>query len=219
VRELRICVAMEGRLPESYWPLAEMMARSVRKHMPQAILVQHTDMAYPRLPWADEIVRFHMLGDLVDNRWSQMVKQTQETPDSYLLQLDCDVVMKSDVSDVFALDFDVAMCRTPDRADRVYNAGVIFCKPSGAGFWTEVLREYKDDTIRDGWEGSQTAITRAADKKKFKVLDLPFDTYNYTPSAPLGVPSSARLVHYRGQRKRFMAKDNPDLLETACLLS
>lgn len=208
---LIVCVSMQGRLPKDAWPLSDCMAASVRRHIPEAYLVHDTDNSYPAMPWADLVRRNEVPGDLIDRRWTQMADNAKVWPDSCFLQLDCDIVVRSDVSDVFSQDFDIAMCRTPDRSDRVYNAGVIFQKPTGAAFWAEVVREYQDERIRDGWEGSQTALTRAADRMRkdgFKVLDLPFDVYNYTPDGPGMVPETARIVHYRGRRKRFMLKDN-----------
>lgn len=217
-REIIFCVSMQGPLPQDAWPLAECMAASIRHWMPHARIAQHTDLTYPALPWADEVRRTVFPGDIIDQRWSQMTEHTMARPEANLIQLDCDVVLRDDVTDVFDMDFDIAMCRTPDRRDRVFNAGVIFQKPSGASFWREVVREYQDPRIRDGWEGSQTAITRAADRvlrEGMKILELPFDVYNYTPDAAGEAPGTARLVHYRGRRKRFMIQDNPQYMKEA----
>jgi hypothetical protein len=199
---------MEGRLSHDARDQARIMIASVRKHMPVARIVQHSDMEYPQTDGVDEIRRRRFDGDHIQRRWSHMQDMMRYGREN-VLSLDCDVVVKRDVIDVFEQDFDIAMCRTLDRRDLVFNAGVIFAKPSGAGFWAEVLYEYAaDPAIMDEWEGSQTALTRAADKSALKVRNLNFDIYNFTPNGPGVVPPTAQIVHYRGRRKRFMAQDN-----------
>lgn len=206
-----VCFCMEGTLGHDAIELARIMVASVRKHLPSARIVQHSDLAYPKTPGIDEVQRRSLKGDHIQRRWGHMAEMMRDASE-LVLSLDCDVVLRADVGYVFNDDFDIAMCRTPDRRDLVFNAGVIFAKPSGAGFWDEVLHEYAADrAIMDGWEGSQTALTRAAEKSVLTVRNLLFDTYNFTPTGPGVVPDSAAIVHYRGRRKRFMVADNMEL--------
>lgn len=205
-----VCFCMEGRLTHDAVALAQIMVASVRKHMPYARIVQHSDMAYPETPGVDHVIRLTLPGDHVERRWGHMAHMMAFTEDN-VLSLDCDVVVRRDLRDVFERDFDIAMCRTPDRRDTAYNAGVIFAKPEGFAFWQEVLDAYQR-TGKDEWEDSQRALTMAADDTRLKVLDLNFNVFNFTPAEAGTDRSAAALVHYRGRRKRFMAQDNMELL-------
>lgn len=173
------------------------MVASIRCCMDVPI-VQHTDMTFPQVEGVD-VQRLDIPGDHIERRWSHLAHMEGE-----VISLDCDVLVKRDLSHVFAKPFDVAMCRTPDREDRVFNAGVIFSR--NPEFWREVLRVYKALPSPDGWEDSQRAITKVADSGKFMVLELPFDEYNFTPTGP-GQGKDAAIVHYRGLRKKFMSLD------------
>lgn len=205
-----VCFPLEGIGQESM-ALAQIMVASVRKHMPFATIVQHCGSVCPGVPGVDRVERRVIPGDFVERRWTHMHEMMQ-LADEPVLSLDYDVVVRRNLEYVFEDDFDVAMCRTPDRRDTPYNAGVIFLRPHGASFWAEVLDAYRNNTGRDGWEDSQKALTIAADHTALHVRMLNFFVYNFTPDREGTDRSGAALVHYRGRRKRFMAKDNLELL-------
>ncbi len=196
---MKVCFCLEGTIdPKPYIRIASLMVESVKRHMPNAEIIQHTDMTFPAVPGVT-VVRRDLPGDHIERRWTHCAKT--EGP---FISLDCDVVVKRDLSGVFDRQFDVAMCRTPDRPDRAYNAGVLFVKTPA--FFDEVISAYRTKTKRDEWEDSQRALTIAADGTKRIVLDMPFDEYNFTPTAP-GQGAGAAIIHYRGLRKKFMSID------------
>ena len=192
--------------------LASVFVASVRDAMPHAGIVHITDAQFPEIPGVDHVFREPWVdGGWIEYRFTALKAFTQLFGQH--LFLDYDTVVRKDVSYVMDEDFEVAMCETPDRRDRVLNGGVIFCKTpklyeNGRAIYVQTR------SLQDGWEGGQTAQDIAARALRCKYLD--FDKYNFTPDCIGQVPDSAEIVHYRGRRKRFMAKDNTHL-EAACL--
>lgn len=189
--------------------LAAIMIASVRRAMPHARITQISDAKYPAVPGVDSVLRHAWAKvDWIVFRYEALLAFALAYGSH--LMLDYDIVVRKDVSGVMQEDFDIAMCVTPDRADAVLNGGVIFCKTHR--LYSEGLRIYLSrPDLQDAWEGGQTTQSMAAKAMRCKFLD--FDTYNFTPSGPGKVPASASIVHYRGRRKRFMAQDNPELME------
>lgn len=192
----------------SYAPL---MVDSVKKSMPHAKLVQLSNTSFPQLDGVDEILRVENDGDFVRWGWMACKRLFENYPDSNVLLIGTDMIVRQDVSDVFSMEFDVAASPYPKRtrSDGAYCGDGIFIKPSGFGLIDESLRIYQSDkSIQDGWEGLQTAFLRATKSGKWKVHDLDFDTHNFTPDVPGSDFSKAAIVHYRGMRKKFMAQDH-----------
>jgi hypothetical protein len=80
--------------------------------------------------------------------------------------------------------------------------GVVFSR--SPEFWEKVFEHYKN--APKSWMWIQIATTECAHflRDQFKVLELPGDDYNYTPSSPLEDVSDKAIVHYKGNRKHWM---------------
>lgn len=205
---MNICFPLAGKVDiADQHARGAVLIRSIRHFMPHASITQVSDEHYPAVPGVDAVLR---------HPWRKGLDWIQfrfEALDSYAkkvgehLQLETDIVVRRDVSYVMEGDFDVAMCVTPDRKDAVLNGGVMFCK--NPLLYAQALGIYNSrPDLQDGWEGGQTAQSIAARSMRCEFLD--FDTYNFTPAQAGIVPPSAQIVHYRGRRKLFMAKDNPE---------
>ena len=180
---------------------------SVRRTIPDAWVIQFTDLATEPMDFVNEVIR-RPAGSMMmmESRIEHFANF-----DERCLLIDPDVVVQEDVWDVFDTDFDVALT----RRDRLivggenyaelmpYNTGVMFS--NGPGFWRAVLNEMKPmaDTERE-WYGDQIAVARVAASGGFKVLDLPCDEYNYTPGKRSEDVCFRKIVHYKGVRKEWM---------------
>ena len=88
-----------------------------------------------------------------------------------------------------------------------YNTGVMLSKPSGWKFWREAERccaEISEEHQR--WWGDQHAVKAVADSASLCILDLPCETYTYTPESERKDLSGRFVVHYKGVRKRWMIR-------------
>lgn len=188
-------------------PRAAITIASVRKFIPEAKIIQITNLSFPGFDGVDEVVRLENTGDFIDwvTRGFIAVMQRGEP----VLHIGTDVVIKAPVSDVFDDDFDVAASLYPlrDRTDGAYCGDVEFTKPSGLEFWQDVLEYYRNTpAIQDGWEGGQTAFLEVVKRNRYTVKPLEFDTYCYTPEALGEDVSAAKVLHFRGPRKWMMAE-------------
>lgn len=201
---MKVTVTFFGEAPID---LAKVMILSVRKHLPESQIVQLTDDKTPMLPGVDAMVQMPYDGDFGAWRLKHFAWFEGE-----VLHLDYDVIVNRDVSDVFKQDFDVALTKRSDNDKTVspqinrlspHNMGVVFSR--NPDFWKRVYDHYMSVPERS-WMWIQIATTEAAHflKDEFKVLELPGETYNYTPSSPLEDVSNKAIVHYKGDRKHWM---------------
>jgi hypothetical protein len=190
---VKVTVTFFGDAPVS---LARLMLQSVRKYM-DCPIIQLTDETTPKLDLADEVQRLPYEGDFGDFRLKHFINVSGD-----VLHLDYDVILNKNVSGVFDQDFDVAMCKRMTT----FNMGVIFSK--NTEFWKDVHARYKSIPIKT-WTLIQTATTETAKKSKhkYKVLELPWKTYNYPPGTEDEDVSNRAIVHYKGERKKWMDKD------------
>lgn len=184
-------------------PRADLMVASVRKHMPQAKIIQLSNKDYPDLLHVDEVHRRPNRGDFIE--WAFGATLDIINRGENILQIATDVLINDDVSSVFLNDFNIAACRYPqkDRADGAFCGDVNFIKPSSRVFWQMVESYYlSHPEIRDGWEGGQKAFLEVS--KHYKVHELPYDEYCYTPDDYDEDVSKAKIIHFRGNRKGMM---------------
>lgn len=218
---LTVCFPLNAEHPKyPVRPRARRMIASVREHMPHARLVQLTSEDYPAMEGVDEVLRHPERGDF--SRWLletmlDLFKQYRGN----VISLGTDMVVQADLSPVFDYDFDFAGSRYPltTRPDRLFCFCGLFFKPDGYGVIRKTLRIYNNNpVIQDGWMGSELALFCATfEPWPWMVRELDFDVFNRTPNEPGTDLSGAKLVHYRGPRKRFMLTDHPliESLQTA----
>ncbi|MBK7515399.1 MAG: hypothetical protein IPI51_07265 [Betaproteobacteria bacterium] len=125
-----------------------------------------------------------------------------------ILILDTDIIVQKDISKVFAFDFDVALTWRdgPIWADNgqdiskimPINCGVMFSR--SPAFWKHCW-EWSNEHP-GGWYSDQFAV--AANWRRFNVLRLNCDNFNYTPNAKTEDVSNRYIVHYKGNRKEWM---------------
>lgn len=186
-----------------YWgideaDLAEMMVNSVTRCMPYAKVIQQTDEKTPQLPFVDEVWRKTRTGDFIEHRFGMLSELKEEC-----LSLDYDVIVQADLSHVFNDDWDVCLTDAGGESDPTrFNSGVMFLRPSGNGFWREVVEEYQK--YKDGWMGGQVAVAKVVKKTSYRVKRLDRSEYNYTPHKQSEDVSKRLVVHYKGLRKQWM---------------
>lgn len=192
--------------------LAEIMVRSVRKHMPDARLLQMTDENSPVIEGCAVQVFPYDGVRLMTYRLRHLAARVEP-----MLVLDTDVVVQHDLSKVFLKKFDVALTKrtqplmyegqniTPMMP---YNTGVMFSRCPA--FWIECHRlcQGAPEKIQKWW-GDQLCVKMEADSGRYKVLELPVDKYNYSPSKEDEDVSNRFAVHYKGRRKQWMINREP----------
>lgn len=180
---------------------AEIMLKSVRKHMPGMECVHLTDDDTPaiegctviRKTWEKNPMLFKM------RHLSELDGET--------IILDTDVIVRADLREVFEYDFDVALTRRKGpifdsngndvTIPMPYNCGVMFCR--NPAFWKACLAWCPPDV---GWYADQLAV--AAVSPDFHTMALDGNVWNYTPNGPDDDVSSKKVVHYKGLRKEWM---------------
>jgi uncharacterized Rossmann fold enzyme len=205
------CLQAQGVSVSPVLPRAKLMIESVRKHIPNAKIVQLSNLDYPQIDGVDDIFRHKNAGDFI--RWSLevMVLFMQNCQD-HILIVGTDMVLMQDISHIFDDDFDLAASPYPvrTRTDGTYcGEGLFFKYPHGIEVAADILEQYNNDPlIQDGWDGQQIALLRTIQNNRWKIKTLDFDIYNRTPDEPKTDLSGAVIVHYRGERKTFMLSDH-----------
>jgi hypothetical protein len=184
---------------------AKKMIESVKKVLPYVDIVQWTDEDTPQIEGC-RIVRRSW-----DRRNPMIFKMNfLAEQDENVLVLDTDVILKADVSSVFALPFDVALTwrdgpiRDPEGNDLTkimpFNCGVMFSRSSR--YWQACLEWCAIHSV-DSWYADQLAV---ANVKGFDVLKLHCDNFNYTPRSQDEDVSGRLAIHYKGKRKEWMLR-------------
>ena len=128
-----------------------------------------------------------------------------------LIVLDTDLIVQKDIRPVFTFDFDVALTWRSDKIIDIngvnitalmpYNTGVMFLRNQ------KFMRECVEfcDGKDFGWYTDQGAVAEVS--KRFNVLKLHCDNFNYTPEKKSEDVSSKYVVHYKGIRKNIILGD------------
>ena len=183
------------------------MVASVKEVMPNANIVQLSDMNTPIIKGVNTIIRKEYNGLIMLFRMEHLAALRGNW-----VTLDTDMIIKKDLSHVFDQDFDVALTRRygsilDEHGNDIvkimpYNAGVMFSK--NHEFWQEALNTLKTlNKQAHEWYGDQLAIKVMADTNNYKVLELPCDEYNYSPSSQ-DERKDVYVYHFKGQRKDWM---------------
>lgn len=197
------------RKDPQHYVLAEVLIRSVRAALPGVEIVQFTDETSPQIHGVDA-VRRKPHGRMLERR----LEHYAEADGEWLL-IDTDVVVQQDVRGVFGSTFDVAMAdrnwshlpKTPDlTALMPFNTGVVFSRSTA--FWRAVLATWRGFTPEQqaDWYSEQLAVAAVVRAGAYSVLTLPGMVYNYPPATAADAKlAAARIVHYKGNRKPWMA--------------
>lgn len=207
MQSLKVAIRFTDPCPVA---VADVMIASVRRHM-DCKIVHCTDLTTAQLPDTDEILRSPPDADLGAARLRDLMRLQGD-----ILSLDYDVVVQQDVSTVFERRFDVALTRReiadPTVSELIryaspHNMGVIFTR--SPEFWTEVYRRYMTHPEHSDWLWIQTATTETAwvMRKKYRVIELPGEIYNYTPAKREESVAGRAIVHYKGRRKEWMVPE------------
>ena len=185
------------------------MIASVRRHIPGTCIVQMTDMTTDPVPGVNYVSRYARGQDFILFRFGAL----DILPRVDTILLDYDVIVQGDLAHVFKRDFDLALTRR-DATDKTvsafvleklpHNAGVMFTRAKGFGFWREATSRYWLETSRNGWLDGALAVELALENTRLKILDLPCALYNYTPMSRDEDLSRRVCVHYKGNRKDWI---------------
>lgn len=127
-----------------------------------------------------------------------------------VLQLGADVLVRSSLADLWeraqAYDVAVATDMLPGHPGVRYNGCVLFTRGDAflAG-WQRRIEHMDFGQAPGDWLPIEAAFTAEIEQGGHRVLVLPGEEFNYVPSAP-GDTGGARIVHYRGDRKRWMVE-------------
>jgi hypothetical protein len=185
----------EGKIPS----FMEIFTRSVRKHIPLPLVFMTCGKTLVDGVDCDEVVRLPSKG-IGHGKYNHLAHCEGD-----VLLLDTDILVQRDVQDVFDEDFDVAMCpRKHTNPEGVYNGGVMFSRCPA--FFAECVRKMDEDATGYGYTlgGEQIVMNRVAATGKWKIKDLPLDVYNWSPKLHHMENPQAAIVHYKGERKRWM---------------
>lgn len=187
--------AFGGSEDSSHVAQADLFVHLMRKFQPRYSIVQLSDRKTRSVSGVDGIFRID-----VDPFGMWFFAVMSAFPADQFLRLDYDVVVRDDVSDVFTEDFDIAV----SEEDEMMNNGVVFVKSKD--IFATAMEHYLCDTAKNNWEDIQLAMSMAM--RKYNVLKLPRDVYNYRQSAELAdYPKTARVLHFKGGKKMAMARD------------
>lgn len=178
--------------------LMNLSVRSVRKHMPDAVVWHLKGPRVDKFPGVDDAIEY----------------EPRHRPEHHAMMkgdtifLDIDTVVQDDLSHVFDTKqpFDVAVALRPKLSMRnvpkwnriPYNWGVSFTR--SADFWRGASKMLADE----GWPWNEAILCRYAQTSGSIVMMLRGERYNYTPATEDEDVSTRAVVHYKGNRKHWM---------------
>jgi hypothetical protein len=185
--------------------IALVMIESVRKHMPNVIITQLSDMTSRRVYGVDEIRR-------VDARSYPylLYKHMSELPTPFI-RVDYDMIFQGDITHILDDDIDLAMNLHGDpkvlgsKWGKAYPyATCIWGAKNKAKEFAEDFRNRHMESRRDDWLGLIPSVNEVLVTGKYRVKALPGEIYNYTPIDRHDRPKDALVIHYKGNRKHWM---------------
>lgn len=178
-----------------YARLGQIAVAAARRAMPQASILHLAGADTPALEGVDEVRRSAM-----PHSWSNRCLRQAEVEGDTLF-LDTDVVVRRDVSGVFAQPFDVAVARregAPPDSTKPFNGGVVFCR--NPAFYLAVAQDYAQRTDGDIEMAFNTVVRSGG----FSVFELPASVYNFSPKKLTQIPENCAILHYKGGLKPLM---------------
>lgn len=187
-----------------YMPMLALLEASCRRYGHRHIVLSDVDLP------GFEVFRCALPQELMPATIEAQL-QYLKTHDEPTLMTGADCVLGMDPEPVFGLGFDVGM--TTDRFPGFcLNTGAMFIKDCGlaAAFWQQARA-----ICGNAWGDDQICLERVFHAKpepcvritpEGKVIEcLPMMPYHYAPRN-VDTHCDAYVVHFRGQRKRFMAE-------------
>lgn len=192
-------------------PWCERMVRSV-KTVTGYRIVQMSDLETSKVNGVDEVVRIGKDMELMPFRLLHLASY----PHDEMLILDTDILLRKPVEDVWARDFEIALCHREESKLTIqgtdfdvakmmpFNTGVMFSRSQE--FWAHCAVWLSEQPLENQkWWGDQMAVAQMA--PKFRTLVLPSQEFNWTPKSA-DDQSDARVWHYKGtNRKEWMLSD------------
>lgn len=199
----------------SYKKLAEILRRSVKKNIPKATF--HLEL----VPEAEKLNEGAAYNHIKLGYWNAFIQKTTRPT----LLLDCDILIRKDIREVFQQNFDVALTYHDDPTYYPINAGVVFVHPTKSAkcFFREW---YKADSIlkntpeklkhyRERYAGmNQASLGYLREEKlcEYKELLLPCSIYNAYrkqefPDLTNDLP---KIVHLKGDLRHLYKKRPPN---------
>ena len=194
--------------------LAKVMVHSIREHHKDAVIYQISNLTTPEVGGVDSVIRIPITEGMMTFRMASYEYLPKE-----VIYFDTDVVIQSNLEHVFDDDFDVAFTKrnSPIKTkeedlteDMPYNGGVVFSR--NKDFWRDCHEVCKSLPLRrQNWFGDQISMAIVARSGKYSVIELPVE-YNFSPKNFTEDVSSMKIVHYKGERKVWMAVKYQELL-------
>ena len=164
--------------------------------MPDAVIVHHTDTTTAPIAGVDDVVRLECAEPSIVFRMEHHAREKGE-----FIALDVDVILQSDLSEVLAMPFDVALVRSDAKRTHQgfdcgrYCGGLMISRNSL--FWRDIITEAMTEDERL-WSGCQRAMDEVS--KHYKTLELPESIYGYVPSGNESWEGK-KAVHLKGRVK------------------
>lgn len=187
---------------ESYMPLALRCVESARKHMPAARIIHLTTPDGPVVEWADERV----CADENNAPFTYLRSAASAKVAGDTIFCDADVVFAADVSNVFEMNFDVAVSKSirPAHPWLACGGGAVFSR--NPKFYTELARFGRhlgwSKAELGSWVPSQLLFNWLLTMGSAKVHFLPADIYEYKPKDEDDPCTGARILHFKGRARK-----------------
>lgn len=200
---MNVALYLDHLVPkDTYLALASRCIESVRKHMPNAHIIHLTTPEGPRVPEADErIAPDDVRGQFLRRRMTAQSKVQGDT-----IFCDVDTVFLADVSNVFEMNFDVAVAKslTPPHPWLACTGGILFSRcPPFFEFMAKFGRHTGWEKEHVGtWVPTQLLFNWLLTTSQFKVHYLPAAIYEYKPKAEDDPCVGARVLHYKGKSRK-----------------
>lgn len=192
----------------SHLEMAKHLLDSVRDVMPHAKVHHLTDDQCPTLEGVDSTRVMYGDMPMAIRRMTHHAACVGEW-----LFVDSDIIFQKDVSDVFSSPFDVALT---DRDGTItneakfaeampHNIGVVFSRSQK--FWIKVIEHLQSlPPKQQEWMGDQMVVNAMVRQggHGFDIKTIPGEVYNYPPKSENDDLSNAAIVHYKGNRKKWL---------------
>lgn len=193
---------------EEYFAMGRVAIAAVRKHMPLATVVLQTDDKMQTDGMGAEVIMRFRFPHCDYYAYRGLMARTHICGETIFLGLNC--VLQRDLTDVFDHPFDVALCyrRKSFHEKMPFNGGVAFSRCPG--FWKEVMGAPEDHR---NWIDTETRVSRIAMSGKYRVRMLDGGVYNHVPDSVNEDFSHAAVVHYKGEKRKWMVGNHGHLVE------
>lgn len=190
---------------QDYQPFLRILDRSCRRFGHRHIVITDAELDWLqtfRTDLPDELMAATLAGQLAYLEAGGAAVDT--------LFVDADCVLSRDPAAAFALDFDAAFTTHPFH-DCELNNGAMFCRggTDTARFWRAALAGMRRFQWGDDQKALAAVLTPQINHGNYlrhglKVRFLPVDPWNLTPDYPGQDCTHAYVLHFRGERKKWM---------------